>query len=148
MCCIPGATETELDAVAELLAPEYWHVDVSPDARRGALTPSSGIVATTSDGGVVGFARVVSDRTRRGWLYDVIVSPGHRGRGLGKALVRTALEHPLARDCGSISLGTRDAMSLYGAFGFRTTRTIERPGSGRTHEMVLRRTYADAEEVA
>jgi predicted N-acetyltransferase YhbS len=50
------------------------------------------------------------------------VDATQRGRGIGKALVAFALDHPALRDIDRCLLGTRDAHALYERFGFvRTT---------------------------
>jgi nitroimidazol reductase NimA-like FMN-containing flavoprotein (pyridoxamine 5'-phosphate oxidase superfamily)/GNAT superfamily N-acetyltransferase len=67
----------------------------------------------------VGFARVVSDRARFAYLCDVFVAPAERARGLGRALVSFALEHPAVRDAQRCLLGTRDAHTFYERIGFR-----------------------------
>jgi GNAT superfamily N-acetyltransferase len=69
-------------------------------------------------GGQVGFARVVTDRARFAYLADVFVVPDERGRGLGKWLVATIMDHPELRRVGSWFLATRDAHGLYSHFGF------------------------------
>ena len=79
------------------------------------------------DASQVGFCRVVSDGGGFAWLGDVFVLPGHRGRGLGKELVREAVEHPAHRDL-TWYLGTRDAHELYRELGFTSDdpRTMTR----------------------
>jgi GNAT superfamily N-acetyltransferase len=67
----------------------------------------------------VGFARVVTDRAAIAYLGDVFVVSGHRGRGLGKWLVETVMEHPDLQSLRRFMLGTADAHSLYERFGFR-----------------------------
>jgi ribosomal protein S18 acetylase RimI-like enzyme len=75
---------------------------------------------------------------KRGWIYDVIVAPAWRGRGVGQALVRLMLDHPALRTTANVLLGTRDAQSLYAKFGFVDVAT--RPPRGfDTTEMVLAR---------
>lgn len=43
-------------------------------------------------GGMVGFARAVSDGLQLAYLADVFALPGHRGQGLGRALVATMVD--------------------------------------------------------
>jgi len=69
----------------------------------------------------VGFARVVSDLTTFAWLADVFVVRAHRGRGVGRWLVETVLEHPQLRGVSRWLLGTADAHELYRRYGFRET---------------------------
>jgi GNAT superfamily N-acetyltransferase len=65
------------------------------------------------------FARVVTDRATFGYLADVFVVDAHRGRGLGKWLVETVLEHPDLQGLRQFILGTADAHELYERFGWR-----------------------------
>ncbi|HMS55269.1 MAG TPA: GNAT family N-acetyltransferase [Fimbriimonadaceae bacterium] len=69
---------------------------------------------------MVGFARVVTDRTTFAWLCDVIVCPEHRGQGIGKELVARIMEDPELLTVRWM-LGTRDAHSLYARFGFENS---------------------------
>ncbi len=41
-----------------------------------------------------GFARVLTDRVFKAFIFDLIVVPEHRGRGLGEALMRRILDRP------------------------------------------------------
>jgi RimJ/RimL family protein N-acetyltransferase len=66
----------------------------------------------------VGFARVVSDRAVFAYLMDVFVLPAHRGRGVGRALIRAVLAHPDLQGLRLFALRTRDAQGLYAQFGF------------------------------
>lgn len=74
---------------------------------------------------MVGFARVVTDYATFAWLCDVFVDRDSRGQGVGKALVATVMKHP---DLQTVRwmLGTRDAHSLYEAFGFANVREPDR----------------------
>ena len=59
--------------------------------------------------------------------------PEHRGRGLGKRLVRAMLEHPRLQGLRRFLLATKDAHGLYAPFGFQPVAhpedlmTIHRP---------------------
>ncbi|KXO74471.1 GNAT family N-acetyltransferase [Brucella anthropi] len=46
-----------------------------------------------ADGGIAGFARVLSDFTFKALIFDVIVSEKHRGQGLGQGLVERIVSH-------------------------------------------------------
>lgn len=64
-----------------------------------------------------------------GQLRWVLVDPAARGRGLGRELVRTALDYARAAGCSSVYLETTDGLpesqGLYEALGF--TVTSDRP---------------------
>jgi len=66
----------------------------------------------------IGFARVVTDSATYAHLMDVFVLSEHRGRGLGKELVRAVLSHPDLQGLRKFTLHTADAHSLYEQFGF------------------------------
>ena len=70
------------------------------------------------DGSMVGGARIVTDRATFGYLTDVYVLAEHRGRGLGKAVVAAACEHPTVAGIRRLTLITADAHELYRPLGF------------------------------
>lgn len=69
------------------------------------------------EGSQVGFGRVVSDYTVFSWVADIVIEPRFRGRGLGKWMMSCIKEHPQLRHTQMV-LQTRDAHSLYEAYGF------------------------------
>lgn len=71
----------------------------------------------------IAFGRAVTDYTVFSWLADIIIDPAYRGRGLGKWVVQTILDHPDLRDTQFV-LQTRDAHSLYEPFGFSTSSKL------------------------
>jgi RimJ/RimL family protein N-acetyltransferase/GNAT superfamily N-acetyltransferase len=83
-------------------------------------------------GAMVGFARAFSDGGSA-YLADVYVLSGHRGAGLGKAIVRAMIDDgPGATQ--RWMLHTSDAHGLYRSFGFTApaghpSRYLERPAS-------------------
>ncbi len=113
--------------VTEWLAGSYW----SPGIPRAAVeraARNSSLVAGAYDatGAQVGYLRVVSDCTRFANLMDVFVAETHRGRGIGRALVRFALAHPAHREISRWMLGTRDAHGVYAPEGFQPIAEPER----------------------
>ena len=67
----------------------------------------------------VGFARVITDYATYGYIADVFILEAHRGRGLGKLLMRAIMRHPRLQGLRRWGLVTRDAHGLYRQFGFR-----------------------------
>jgi GNAT superfamily N-acetyltransferase len=76
------------------------------------------------DGRQIAFARVVTDYATFGNLVDVFVIPEYRGRGYGKLLMRTVMEHPSLQKLRRFTLATTDAHALYERFGFTS---LQRP---------------------
>jgi GNAT superfamily N-acetyltransferase len=66
---------------------------------------------------LVGFARVVTDYATFAWLCDVIITPEHRGKGLGIWVVECVTNHPDLRGIRRIILATQDAHGLYQKHG-------------------------------
>jgi ribosomal protein S18 acetylase RimI-like enzyme len=73
----------------------------------------------------VGFARVVTDFVTIAYLGDVFIVEAYRGRGLGKRLTESILNHPELRGVRLWFLTTRDAQGLYKKYGFRN---LDNPG--------------------
>ena len=109
------------------LAGSYWCPGIPRAAVERAARHSSLVAgAYAADGAQVGHLRVVSDCTRFANIMDVFVAEPVRGRGLGPALVRFALEHPAHRAIARWQLGTRDAHGVYAHEGFRPLGAPER----------------------
>ena len=102
------------------LTETYWSPGISRERVERAARFSSLAVGAYRNGEQTGYLRVVSDRTRFAYLCDVYVDAAHRGRGLGKALVRFALAHPEHQNLRRWLLVTRDAHGVYRDIGFET----------------------------
>lgn len=66
----------------------------------------------------IGFGRVATDYVVFAWLMDLFIDPDHRGKGLGKALVRYIVEYPELQNVNGMGLRTVDAHELYTNAGF------------------------------
>jgi len=108
------------------LAETYWSPDVARERVERAARNSALIVGAYRDGEQAGYLRVVSDRTTFAWVCDVYVGEAHRGRGLAKAMVRFALEHPDFQGLRRWLLATRDAHGVYREVGFLPLPNPER----------------------
>ena len=107
----------DVEAVHRFLSEEsYWARGRGRERVERALAMSARVVGLYADGRQAGLARVVSDGNIA-YLADVYVLPGLRGRGLGAALVREAIEEGPFAGCRWL-LHTRDAHDLYRGLGF------------------------------
>lgn len=104
----------------------YWAQGRRPETTKAAIANSLIFGAYTTDGVMVGAARVVTDCATFGWLCDLFVLEAFRGEGLGEALVVAVREHPCLADTKRILLATADAHSLYDKHGFRSLGAPER----------------------
>jgi GNAT superfamily N-acetyltransferase len=96
----------------------YWARGRPLEVVRRSVEGSITLGCYAVDGNQVGVCRWVTDRATFGWLCDVFVDSGHRGRGLGVFLVDSAMAHPAVQGLRLLLLGTRDAQDLYSRFGF------------------------------
>ena len=116
----------DLDVCHRLLTASYWSPGITRrDVEHGFLH-STVVVGAYSGSEQVGCARIVSDRTRFGFVMDVIVAEEHRKRGLGRAMVRFLLEHPELALVYRFALVTLDAHGVYAGLGFGALASPER----------------------
>ncbi|MEQ1619184.1 MAG: GNAT family N-acetyltransferase [Terricaulis sp.] len=123
---IEQPSESDLDVIHRALRETYWSPGIPRDVVARACANSMCAVARGDSGKLIGFARVVTDKATFAWLCDVIVLPGKQGRGLGRALVRTFLEHPELQNLRRWLLGTKDAHGVYAPLGFTPLTAPER----------------------
>lgn len=110
--------EGEAREAAELLADAYWLTGTSTEERARALLASPALVGARDEAGhLVAVARATSDG-RTAWIYDVLVEEAQRGRGVGDALMRLLLAHPVVRGVRHVRLSTRDKAPFYRRHGF------------------------------
>ncbi|MGQ0842167.1 GNAT family N-acetyltransferase [Actinokineospora sp.] len=110
----------DVDAVwAYLSTDAYWGTWRTRGQLEAQLASAWRLVGAyeRATGAQVGFARAVSDGVALAYLADVYVLDSARGRGLGKALVRTMIEEGPGANFRWL-LHTRDAHDLYRRFGF------------------------------
>lgn len=128
----------DVDAAIDLVAGAAWNQGVPRDVlARAHLGASAWVGARDAAGRLVATARAISDGSQCAWLYDVVVAPSLRGRGVGEAVVRLLLAHPAVRGARNVRLGTHDAHTFYARFGFVDRAALPQPFAST--EMVLAR---------
>jgi RimJ/RimL family protein N-acetyltransferase/GNAT superfamily N-acetyltransferase len=120
----------DAEAAAAFLTTEaYWgHWRGEADIKRQIGAAWRLVGAYDRTGAMVGFARAFGDGGSV-YLADVYVLSGHRGAGLGKAVVRAMIDDGPGADLRWM-LHTSDAHGLYREFGFTQPtdhRYMERP---------------------
>ena len=94
--------------------------------------PDVAVLVAADDGEVIGYAYAAVEgydymalRGPAGVLHDIIVDPGHRGRGVGRQLLAAALEFLRSRGVPRVVLSTAErneaAQHLFASIGFRRT---------------------------
>ncbi len=130
------AERVDVDAVWQFLSTQaYWghwrrREDLAAQVRSAWRVVG---VYRCDSGALVGFARAVSDGVSLAYLADVFITPGHRGRGLGRLLVAVMIDRGAGAGFHWL-LHTADAHSMYAGFGFApaNSTSMERPGDRRT----------------
>jgi ribosomal protein S18 acetylase RimI-like enzyme len=121
----------DVDVVHRFLSTEsYWALGSPRERVVAKIAGSQRVVGLYHAGGLVGFARVLTDETVFAYLADVFVLSKHRGKGLGVELLRETIDNGPYADL-SWSLVTDDAQGLYEKLGFRAiaapTTAMARP---------------------
>ena len=116
----------DLDAIHAFLSRSFWAEGIPKETVAKAIANSLcfGLYERAS-GRQVGLSRVVTDHATFAYLCDVYVLEEHRGRGLGKFMMRAVMAHPALTGARRAMLATRDAHGLYEQHGFRAP-----PGDG------------------
>jgi ribosomal protein S18 acetylase RimI-like enzyme len=130
---VTSSTPEIVEALAALLpqlsssAPPPTSADVAAIASSPATML---LVATDETGTIVGSLTLVVFRAPTGpraWIEDVVVDTSTRGRGVGAALVREALDRATAKGARTVDLTSRPsrqaANRLYVRLGFAQRET-------------------------
>jgi Acetyltransferase (GNAT) family. len=107
--------------VTKMQAKTYWTPGIGMDeVMKGAANSALVVGAFDSAQNQIGYARVVSDKTRFAYIMDVYVDEDYRKRGIGKRIIEHILSHNELKDVYQWLLITKDAHDLYGNFGFKS----------------------------
>ena len=98
---VASLTDTQVRELHQLCQNEWWTKGRALEEIQRMLDHSDYIFgfcdAETKN--LVAFARVLTDRTFKAFIFDVIVAPEHRKCGVGKVIIDQILAHP---DLGSV----------------------------------------------
>ena len=90
-----GLAAIDFSKVTAMLAATHWSPGITEEeVRKGAENSALVTGAFREDGTQIGYARVVSDKTRFAYLMDVIVEESCRASGIGEQMISYLLNHP------------------------------------------------------
>ncbi len=116
-----------------LAAVEWRPLEQGDLALAAALEASWNVTARTSDGQLVGLARVLDDGVLYASVWDVIVRPERQRSGIGRALLAAVLEQTAGRRLVSL-VSTAAGEALYRSAGFAETDGRSTALFRRAHE--------------
>ncbi len=119
-------------AIFDYLSQSYWAKDRPRNIVEQALRHCFCLGLYHQDQ-QIGLARVITDQSTFAYLSDVYVLDSHRGKGLGKWLVETALEQSPAQGVNTWLLHTHDAHGLYSQYGFELVPRPDQVMSRKKH---------------
>jgi GNAT superfamily N-acetyltransferase len=112
--------DMDIEAIHDFISKSYWAKGIPIATLKRAVQNSICFGVFTDAGDQVGFARVVTDSATYGYLADVYVLEGYRGRGLSKWLMEEVKSHPNLQGLRRMTLATIDAHGLYEKYGFKS----------------------------
>jgi ribosomal protein S18 acetylase RimI-like enzyme len=92
-----------------------------PDVHRQAFEASHTTIFVYSDGNMIGFGRAISDGAYQAAIYDCAVIPEFQGKGIGKLIVQSILQH--VSHCNIILYASPGKEGFYEKYGFRKMKT-------------------------
>lgn len=110
----------DLNYVYNLLCTPSRYSTGLPPERFPLIIKNSICFSVLHQGKQIGFARIITDYTEFASLWDVFIDEPHRGKGLGKAVMKYVLDHPFLKGIFRWFLMTEDAHGLYQKFGFKS----------------------------
>lgn len=101
----------DFDIIHEFISKEsYWGLDRGREVMEKAMNNSAYCFGVYHENNKVrkqiGFARVVSDLTTFAYIADVFILSDYRGKGLGKWLIQTIVNHPELKTLKRLTLFT------------------------------------------
>ena len=114
-----GFHEMDFPQVTEMLTNAFWCRGIKIDeVRKGASNSALAVGAFLPSGHQIGFARVISDKTRFAYVLDVIVDEPYRRKGVGQSMMKHILSHPELKDVYQWFLASSTAHGVYRKVGF------------------------------
>ncbi len=120
-------TENQVSDLMDLYKNEFWCNQRTREDVVRMLAATDVIIGLVDEGDgvpprklrLIGFTRVITDFVYRAMIFDVIVHPTYRNRGLGKVLMDAVANHPKLQAVENISLNCLPKMiPFYERWGF------------------------------
>jgi GNAT superfamily N-acetyltransferase len=120
-----GYDKMDFVKVTEMLSKVYWCIGINETEVRKGAKNSALVAGAFIDSCQVGFARVISDKTRFAYLTDVVIDDSFRKTGIASLIVDNIIKHNDLKDIYQWLLVTKDAHGVYEKFGFEVLKNPE-----------------------
>ena len=122
-----GIENMDFEKVTKMLSNSFWSPEIKFDeVKKGAINSALVVGAFSKDEGQIGYARVISDKTRFAYITDVYIEENFRKKGIGQKIINSILAHEELIDVYQWLLITRDAHGVYNKVGFNpVTRPLD-----------------------
>jgi GNAT superfamily N-acetyltransferase len=104
--------------VTEMLSKAFWSMNIKIDEVQRGASNSALIIGAFYKNEQIGYARVISDKTRFAYILDVYVDEKYRKNGVGQLMINSILENEELKDVYQWLLITKDAHGVYSKSGF------------------------------
>jgi GNAT superfamily N-acetyltransferase len=117
-----GIEHMDFERVTKMLLKAFWSLDITnTEVIKGAENSALVVGAFLTNQTQIGYARVISDKTRFAYLLDVYVDENYRKQGIGQKMVNYILNHKELKYVYQWLLITKDAHEFYSKMGFEPT---------------------------
>ena len=113
-----GFERMDFVRVTELLSKAFWCPGIKIDEVKKGAFNSALVAGAFIEDTQVGYARVISDKTRFAYICDVMVDENYRRKGIGQKMVNHILSHKELEEVYQWLLITKDAHGVYKKSGF------------------------------
>lgn len=118
---VNSLTEAQIDDLIGLYQHTYWAKERQRRDVVKMLCNSDHVFGAVEDGTdrLCAFTRVLTDEVYRAVLFDVVVHPEHRGKGLAGMVLEAVISHPDLASVENLLLYCKpDVIELYEKWGF------------------------------
>ena len=114
-----GYENMDFTKATKMLSKAFWSIDIKIDEVKKGASNSTLIVGAFLNNEQIGYARVISDKTRFAYILDVYVDENYRKKGIGQLMINNILKNKDLKDVYQWLLITKDAQGVYSKSGFK-----------------------------